>query len=179
MARAQSCQNDVQHIGRLSRTCLVTWCEGTAQLVQFDRAEITVISALFKWLKPLTDEEMEETRVPGVISDDKLQNMILRLEDSNPQQRLESALQHWWQAVAKRENVLTITPYDRWCRVCIRVFVQTTQTKPWAADKHPLKLRLPAARNLQLWKPFNHCSVQQSQLKITFDCYANTQIFIK
>ena len=43
----------------------VTWYEGTAQLLSFDRVEIVFILALFHLLKPLTDEGREETRIPG------------------------------------------------------------------------------------------------------------------
>ena len=39
------------------------WRDGSA--IKFDRVEIAFTFALFYWLKPLTDEGGEETRVPG------------------------------------------------------------------------------------------------------------------
>ena len=36
-----------------------------SSVIQFDRVGIAFISALFYWLKPVTDEREEETGVPG------------------------------------------------------------------------------------------------------------------
>ena len=43
--------------------------------IKFDRVEMAFILALVYWLKPLTDERGEETRVPGENPDDELQQM--------------------------------------------------------------------------------------------------------
>ena len=62
--------------------------------IKFDRAEIVPVSALFYWLKPLTDEGGEETGVPGENPpDDELQKMPhTKARSFKPQARLEPAL---------------------------------------------------------------------------------------
>ena len=65
VARAQLCANHVRHIEHLSHaTCHVSRGRDSSA-TKFDRVEITFISAVFYWLKPLTDEGGEETGVPG------------------------------------------------------------------------------------------------------------------
>ena len=58
--------------------------------IKFDRVEIAFILALFYWLKPLTDEGGEETRVPGENSPmTSLKKChILKSENSSPKRDL-------------------------------------------------------------------------------------------
>ena len=72
------------------------WYKGTAQLldssaIKFDRAEISLV--LFHRLKPITDQEGEETGVPLRNPKDELQKMPqTKARKSKPQPRLEQAL---------------------------------------------------------------------------------------
>ena len=58
VVRVQSCANHVQHF-------VCHWVRRDSSVIKFDRLEIAFISALFYWLKPLTDEGGEETGAPG------------------------------------------------------------------------------------------------------------------
>ena len=72
VARAQSCANHVQHIGRSRATCRVVRRDSSA--VEFDRVEISYILTLCYWLKRLGDEGGEETGEPGNFPGDELQS---------------------------------------------------------------------------------------------------------
>ena len=52
-----------------------TWYKRTAQLLHLTEFEIAFILALFYWLDHQSDEEGEETGVPGETPDDELQKM--------------------------------------------------------------------------------------------------------
>ena len=85
VAWAQSWANQGQHTGHMSRaTCRVSRGTKDTSATKFDRTETALILAPFYWLKPLTDEGEEETRVPKENPYNELQQMSHTNENPSP-----------------------------------------------------------------------------------------------
>ena len=101
-----NCVKIMLHIGFLSRTTsYAMWYERTVQLLSLTQLKSHLFQLLLCCLKPLTDEGGEET------PNDKLQKMSqTEAGKFKPQLRLEPLLQQWWQALARKADVLNISP---------------------------------------------------------------------
>ena len=104
VVKAQSCANHMQHVERLSHA--------TCDVPHGMKGQLSYLFYLYltgwttnQWWKGRKPQYLEKT------PDDELQKLPhTKVRKFKPQPRLEPALQHWWQLLARKADVVTITP---------------------------------------------------------------------
>ena len=86
-----------------------TRCKGTSWVIVSRELKLHLLSVLFHWMKPLTSEGREESRLGNTSLDVELQKMPhTKAQRFKPGLRLEPAPQHCWQASGKADKLCCV-----------------------------------------------------------------------